>query len=171
MIRWRYSHAHSSYLCLAHIPLELDDDNLVHLKMDLLSWLHLLDEDFRIAPPYSYGRDSSLWQCLHISMITMMMASFKHMISSRWIILILHFISSYFIMLMSWRDTWYVTSSYSSRHTCYRLNHLMTNLWMTLWITHWSSLDLLISTLTPTYGSSIDYGQNLRVKLNANISL
>ena len=29
--------AHSSYLCLAHIPLELDDDNLVHLKMDLLS--------------------------------------------------------------------------------------------------------------------------------------
>ena len=26
-----------SYLCLEHIPLEVDDDDLVHLKMDLLS--------------------------------------------------------------------------------------------------------------------------------------
>ena len=54
MMRWRYSHAHSSYLCLAHIPLELDDENLV------------LDEGFQIAPPYSYGRDSSLCKSSHI---------------------------------------------------------------------------------------------------------
>ena len=32
-------------LCLAHGPLELDDDDLYSLKMDHLSWLRWLDED------------------------------------------------------------------------------------------------------------------------------
>ena len=48
---------------------------------------------------------------------------------------------------------------------CYRLNYLKTKLQITLWLVHWSILDLLhfllISTLTPTYGSSIVYGKIL----------
>jgi hypothetical protein len=48
----------SRYLCLAHSPLELHDDDLDHNEMDHLSWLRLLGEDSHIAPPYSYGRDS-----------------------------------------------------------------------------------------------------------------
>jgi hypothetical protein len=32
------------------IPLELDDDSLVSLKLDHLSWLRLLGEVLRIAP-------------------------------------------------------------------------------------------------------------------------
>ena len=40
-------------LCLAHGPLELDDDDLDSLKLDHLSWLCWLDEDKLIAPPYS----------------------------------------------------------------------------------------------------------------------
>ena len=31
--------------CLAHGPLELDDDDLDSLKLDHLSWLRWLDED------------------------------------------------------------------------------------------------------------------------------
>jgi hypothetical protein len=42
------------------------------------------------------------------------------------------------IMMMSWRCTWELTPSYSSRHTLYRLNSLMTNLWITHSITPWS---------------------------------
>ena len=42
-----------------------------------------------------------------------------------------------------------------------------------LWLAHWSSLDLLlfllISTLTPTYGPSIDYGLNLQIYLNETL--
>jgi hypothetical protein len=34
------------------IPLELDGDNLDLLKLDYLSWLRLLGEVLRIAPPY-----------------------------------------------------------------------------------------------------------------------
>ena len=49
-----------SYICLEHIPLELDDDDLDHLKMEHLSWLFYLGEDLQIAPPYTYGRISSL---------------------------------------------------------------------------------------------------------------
>jgi hypothetical protein len=42
-----------SYLCLAHSTwLELDGDDLDLLKLDYLSWLRLLDEVLRIAPPY-----------------------------------------------------------------------------------------------------------------------
>ena len=40
-------------LCLAHSPLELDDDDLDFLKLDHLSWLRWLYEDKLIAPPYS----------------------------------------------------------------------------------------------------------------------
>jgi hypothetical protein len=35
------------------IPLEQDDDGLDLLKLDHLSWLRLLSEVLRIAPPYS----------------------------------------------------------------------------------------------------------------------
>jgi hypothetical protein len=35
-----------------HIPLELDGDDLDLLKLDYLSWLRLLGEVLRIAPPY-----------------------------------------------------------------------------------------------------------------------
>ena len=35
------------------IPLELDGDDLDLLKLDHLSWLSLLGEVLRIAPPYS----------------------------------------------------------------------------------------------------------------------
>jgi hypothetical protein len=36
-----------------HIPLELDDDGLVSLKLDHLSWLRLLGEVLWIASPFS----------------------------------------------------------------------------------------------------------------------
>ena len=49
-----------------HIPLEVDEDDLVHLKMEHLSWLHLLVEELQISPPYSYGRVSSLGMSSHI---------------------------------------------------------------------------------------------------------
>ena len=88
---------------------------------------------------------------------------------------LIFFIFFFFFMVMSWRYTWDTTPSYSSRHTCHRLNSLMTILRITLWTTHWSILDLLhfllIATLKPTYGSIIAYGQTLQVNLNANISL
>jgi hypothetical protein len=35
------------------IPLEIDDDDLVSLKLDRLSWLRLLGKVLQIAPPYS----------------------------------------------------------------------------------------------------------------------
>jgi hypothetical protein len=35
------------------IPLEIDDDDLVSLKLDRLCWLHLLGEVLQIALPYS----------------------------------------------------------------------------------------------------------------------
>jgi hypothetical protein len=38
-----------------HIPLELDDDGLVSLKLDHLSWLRLLSEVLRIAPHSTMG--------------------------------------------------------------------------------------------------------------------
>ena len=57
-------------LCLAHGPLELDDDDLDSLKLDHLSWLCWLDEDWWIAPPYStmgepLFRTSSQVHCHH----------------------------------------------------------------------------------------------------------
>ena len=84
-----------SYLCLEHIPLELDDDDLDHLKMEHLFldcsslvktckllphthmgepllWeglhisMNLLVEDLQTAPPYSYARASSLGMSSYI---------------------------------------------------------------------------------------------------------
>jgi hypothetical protein len=70
-------------------------------------------------------------------------------------------------LMMSWECTWELTPSYSSRHTIYRLNSFMTNLRITPWITTWSSHNLLyiqlLTTLNPTYGSSIVYGQVLQI--------
>ena len=47
------------------------------------------------------------------------------------LILNLHFISSFFIMLMSWRHTLELTPSLSSRHTCYMIISYFTNIWIT----------------------------------------
>jgi hypothetical protein len=75
--------------------------------------------------------------------------------------------SSFSIMMVSWRYTWELTQSYFSRHTWYMLNFLKTNLWITPWITPWSSHNLLhcllLTTLNPTCGSSIVYGQVLHI--------
>ena len=149
-----------------HIPLELDDGDLDGNKVERLSWLCLHEEVWRIAPPYTIMGETLL-RHIFTFMIFIWTASFKHMISSRWLILNLHFISSFFIMLMSWRYALELTPSLSSRHTCHRLKSYMTNLWITPWLTPWSSLNLLhfllLSTLKPTYGSSIGYGQILQV--------
>jgi hypothetical protein len=62
----------------------------------------------------------------------------------------------------------------SSRHIFHLTSSLMTNLRITPWLTSWSSLYLLnfliVSILTPTYGSSIAYGHDLRENLNTIIS-
>jgi hypothetical protein len=55
----------------------------------------------------------------------------------------------------------------------YRLNSLKTDLPITPWLSLWSSHNLLhylLTTLNPTYGSSIVYGQVLQTSLNATIS-
>ena len=171
--------------------------------------------------PHTPMGETPLCASLHISMITMRMASYKHRISSRcsswtctsflhswsWWCLegthygslhlslqdilvigsnptrpifgslhehlghpLISFTFYFFIILMSWRYAWHTTPSYSSRHTCHRINSLMTILRITPWI-YWPSLDLIhFATLKPTNGSSIAYGQILQVNLNANIS-
>ena len=63
----------------------------------VLAWRSLVD----CSPIIHHGRASSSAH-LHISMITIWIERFKQMISSRWLILNLHFISSFFIMLISW---------------------------------------------------------------------
>jgi hypothetical protein len=64
------------------IPLELDGDDLDLLKLDYLSWLRLLGEVLRIAPPY-ITMGETLEKYLHISITTKWTPSFKQMISSR----------------------------------------------------------------------------------------
>ena len=131
--------------------------------------------------PHTHMGEPLLWECLPHPW-TMRMASFKHVISSRLLILNLHFITSFFIMMMSWRNAFRAHSILCLQDILaigsiitwpYSLNH-QDILEIILWITYWSSLYhlhfLLISTLTPTYGSSVDYGQILQVNLNANIS-
>ena len=87
-------------------------------------------------------------------MITIRMASFKHMIPLRWLILTLHFISSFFIMLVSWRYPWDITPSYYSRHPFHRMNSLMTNLciiwqassiWSLRYVSSWTCTSFFIS--------------------------
>jgi hypothetical protein len=79
-------------------------------------------------------------------MITIYTASFKHMISSRFLSWTLRFDlinSSFSIMMVSWIYTTELTQSYSSGHTRYSLHSLMNNLWINPWITFWSSHNLL----------------------------
>jgi hypothetical protein len=64
------------------IPLELDGDDLDLLKLDNLSWLRLLGEVLRIAPPY-FTMGETLEKYLHMSITTKWTPSFKQMISSR----------------------------------------------------------------------------------------
>jgi hypothetical protein len=124
------------------ILLELDGDDLVSLKLEHLSWSCLLGESLAICSPYS----------------TMGKTLFKH-------------IFSYPGSQYRWQASgiWYLldAQSYSSIHTWYRLNSLKTNLRITPWITPWSSHNLLhcllLTTLNPTYGSRIVYGQVLHI--------
>jgi hypothetical protein len=144
-------------------PLELDNDDLDLLKLHHLSWMCLLSEVLWIAPPYStmgetlfkhiftYPRSQYIWQPSSIWTLLDSILNLRFgFINSRTT-------SSFF--------TWGHTQSYSSRHNWYRLNSLMTNLHTTPWITPWSSHNLLYfylhTTLRPTNGSSIVYGQVL----------
>ena len=65
--------------------------------------------------------------------------------------------STLFIWMMSWRYTWMITQSSSSRHACNELNSHMTNLWI---ITPWSPHKLLE---TNTWTSRNAYGQILQI--------
>jgi hypothetical protein len=65
-----------------YIPLELDGDDLDLLKLDYLSWLRLLSEVLRIAPPY-FTMGETLEKYFHMSIATKWTPSFKQMISSR----------------------------------------------------------------------------------------
>ena len=87
----------SKHTFALRIPLELDEDDHAHLKMEHLSCLRQLGEDLQIDPPYSTMGEPLLWASLHTPMITIRMASFKHMISSRWRILNLHFDHFFFL--------------------------------------------------------------------------
>ena len=105
-------------------------------------------------------------------MIAIRMEIFKHMIPSRWLILNLHFISSFFIMLVSWRYPWDITPSYYSRQPFHRMNSLMTNLciiwqassiWSLWYVSSWTCTSFLLSLscwclegtqeITPSYSS------------------
>ena len=78
-----------------HIPLELDDDDLDSLKLEHLSWLCLLAHAWwrhlQMLP------HTPLWERLAKLRLHVSIASFKQMISSRWIMLNLHFIFSWYI--------------------------------------------------------------------------
>jgi hypothetical protein len=84
-----------------------------------------------------------LWTCLLISMITIRMEIFMHMISSRcssWTCT--SFLQSSLFWCLEGIYTWSTTPSYSSRHTSHRLNSLMTIIRITPLVTPCSSLDL-----------------------------
>ena len=97
-----------SYICLVHIPLKLDDDDLVHLKMERLSWLILVVEVLWIAPPYSI-----MGEPLFRHIFTYPWSHKRRQASSIWSLLDAHLelalwldlpriISSFFIEMMSW---------------------------------------------------------------------
>jgi hypothetical protein len=151
------------------ILLELDDDDVVSLKLEHLSWSCLLGEVLRIAPPYS-----TMGETLFKHVFTYTWSQYRWQASSIWSLLdstlnlrfdlINSWINSSFsIMTVSWRYTWELIQSYSLRHTWYRLNYLKSNLPITPWISPWSSHNLPLTTLKPTYGSSIVYGQVLQI--------
>ena len=107
---------------------------------------HKHDHHVDCSPIIHHGRASSSAH-LHISMITIWMARLKQRFSSRWLILNLHIISSFFIMLMSWSNL--------RAHFIF-----IFKTYLTLDILHQI---LLITTLNPTYGSRIAYGQLLQI--------
>jgi hypothetical protein len=92
---------------------------------------HLLHEDIsKYSPIPQYGRDL-------LRSISMSPFHYLDFVFAQWIDQ--HFTSSYFsINMMSWECALDLTPYYSSRHTLYRLNSLMTNLRITPWITPWS---------------------------------
>jgi hypothetical protein len=121
---------------------------------------------------------TSLWERHYRNIFTCLLPPNGHRASSKWYLLEAYLdlvlrldqhctSSSSFIMKMSWEYTWEFTPSYSSRHTLYRLNSLMTKLRITHWITPWSSHNLLyiqhLTTLNPTNDSSVVYGQLLQI--------
>jgi hypothetical protein len=130
-------------------PLELDNDNLDLLKLHHLSWMRLLGEVLRIAPPYSTMGETrfkhiftypwSQYICQASSIWTLL----DSILNLRFSLINSQTTSSFSTMVMSWRFTWGHTQSYSSRHTWYRLNSLMPNLHITPWITPWSPHNLL----------------------------
>jgi hypothetical protein len=90
-----------------------------------------------------------LWEILSLSISSHIHDQYIWQASSIWSLLdsnlnlhfelVNHRINCFFsIMMMSWRYTWELTQSYSSRHTQYRLKSLMTNIRITPWITPWS---------------------------------
>jgi hypothetical protein len=106
-----------------HNPLELDNDDLDLLKLDHLSWMRLLGEVLQIAPLYStmgetlfkhiftYPWSQYIWQASSIwSLLDSILNLRFGLINSRTT-------SSFSTMVMSWRFTWELTQSYSSRHT------------------------------------------------------
>jgi hypothetical protein len=136
------------------------------------SWLCLLSEVLRITPPYFTMGEALVEISSHVHYHQMDRASSKWYLLDAYLELALRLdqhctSSSSFIMMMSWECIWELTVSYSSRHTLYRLNSLMTNLRISPWITPWSSYILLyfqlLTILKPTYGSSIVYGQVLQI--------
>ena len=80
------------------IPLELDDDDLDLLKMERLSWLRLLGEVLRIAPPYS-----TMGETLFRHIFTHPWLPYGRQASSTW--------------TLRYGSTWTCTSTWSS------LNH------------------------------------------------
>ena len=68
MQRSEHSPNDTSYLCLEHIPLELDDDNLLHLKMELFLDCTCLLKTCKLLPHTPMGETLLLLECPHISM-------------------------------------------------------------------------------------------------------
>jgi hypothetical protein len=142
-----------------HIPLELDDDGLDFLKLKHLFLIMLASTCLMKTSPNTPPCRNMGEPCLALSSwvhCTILTSLFAHWLAQ-------HCTSSSFsIMMISWEWTWELTPYYSSRHTLYRLNSLMIILRITPWITPWSWNNLLyfhrLTTLKPTYGSSIVYG-------------
>jgi hypothetical protein len=148
------------------------------------SWTVFLDctcsvKSCGLLPILHYGRDSSrIYSRVHYHQMDTKLQAYDifeiPILNLRFDLINPRINSSFSIMMVSWRNIWELTQSYSSRHARYRLNSLKTNLPITPWISPWSSHSLLhyllLTTLNPTYGSIIVYGQVLQTSLNATIS-
>jgi hypothetical protein len=116
---------HTFALC---IPLELDYDRLVFLKLEHLSWSWLIGEILRIACPYTtmgktlfkhiftYPWSQYIWKASGIWSLLDSILNLRFGLINYWIT------SSFSTTMMSWRFTWELTQSYSSRHIWYRLD-------------------------------------------------